>query len=269
MFPLPAEDHPHFATSGKEVFGWSGQGQEFRLSRYRWSGGLQTVSQWPLTEEGWDQAWRQIAKDLPYLATAIATTWQKTATQRAAQARRAENRAALEGEGRLEVLAACVFLGGYGTEPGLEPGEKVDLYFTDAGAWLTKAGSYKPYLRRSYQSARSLEFEGGTIRSGGGYRGGGFGLVGAAEGMAMATLLNSLTSKTTIHTTIRFEAEGAEVFFFTDQAVPRTLEMRFAEVRGRNQIRSGSPRAAGGEHRGLHRTLDATQRTSRQRPPHI
>jgi hypothetical protein len=40
-------------------------------------------------------------------------------------------------------------------------------------------------------------------------------------------------AKTSVHTTIRFEADDAEVFFFTDQAMPRNLEMEFAEVRAR------------------------------------
>lgn len=70
-------------------------------------------------------------------------------------------------------------------------------------------------------------------RSGGGYLGGGFGALGAAEGMAIAALLNSLTTKTSVHTTIRFEAEDAEVFFFTDQALPAALDMRFAEIRAK------------------------------------
>jgi hypothetical protein len=77
------------------------------------------------------------------------------------------------------------------------------------------------------------EFEGGAIRQGGGFVGGGFGLVGAAEGMAVASLLNSLATKTSVQTLIRFEAEDAEVFCFTDQALPRDLQMRLAEVRGK------------------------------------
>jgi hypothetical protein len=243
IFPLPAEDHTHFATAGKEIFGWSRGGEEFHLSRQRWSGGLQVVSQWPLTEDGWEQAWRHIAMELPNLATAILTAWEKTAVIRDAQLRRAENRTALEAEGQLEALAGCVFLGGYGVEPGLTPGEKADVYFTHAGIWLSKAGGYKPYLRRSYEASHGLEFEGGAVQSGGGYRGFGFGLMGAAEGIAIASLLNSLTSKTTVHTAVRFEADDAEVFFFTDQAVPRVLEMRFAEVRGRIKAGTRTPAA--------------------------
>jgi hypothetical protein len=49
----------------------------------------------------------------------------------------------------------------------------------------------------------------------------------------MAALLNSLTTKTTRHTTIRLEAQDAELFFFTGQAEPQALLMKFAEVRGR------------------------------------
>ena len=62
--------------------------------------------------------------------------------------------------------------------------------------------------------------------------------------MAMASLLNSLTTKTSIHTTIRLEAIDAEAFFFTDQATPRQLEMHFAEVRGRMKAAARTPSLA-------------------------
>lgn len=123
-------------------------------------------------------------------------------------------------------------LGGYGFETGIASADKVDLYFTRESIWVTKAGEFHPYLRRSYRSILALEFRGGAVRTGGGYVGGGFGTLGAAEGMAVASLLNSLTTKTKVHTTIRLEAEDAEAFFFTDQALPQALEMRLAEVRG-------------------------------------
>ena len=57
----------------------------------------------------------------------------------------------------------------------------------------------------------------------------------------MANLLNSLTTKTSIHTTIQYEAKDAEVFFFTDQGTPGDLEMRLAEVRARVKASPSRP----------------------------
>lgn len=237
LLPLTAADDRYYVTTGSFVFGWSsgsnGEGAEFEISKYRWSGGMAKVASWPRTQDGWEQAWGYMRAEQPELAAAVVSTYEKGASSRAAALRRAENEAALEAEGNLELLAGCVLLGGYGLEESIAPGERVDIHFTQQGIWVAKAGGYRPYLRRTYESARVLEFEGGAIKTGGGYRGGGFGLIGAAEGMAIASLLNSLSTKTSVHTTVRFEAEDAEVFFFTDQAVPRTLEMRFAEVRAR------------------------------------
>jgi hypothetical protein len=83
--------------------------------------------------------------------------------------------------------------------------------------------------------------EGGAVRSGGGFVGGGFGVVGAAEGMAIASPLNSLSTKRSIHTTVRLEAEGAELFLFTSQATPNTSVMRFAEVHAKINTSSAPP----------------------------
>jgi hypothetical protein len=146
---------------------------------------------------------------------------------------------ALDDEIYVDAIRSGVLLGGYGIDDGLAPGAKVDFYFTERGVWLAKAGSYRPYLRRSYEESRALAFEGGAFRKGGGFVGGGFGLIGAAEGMAISSLLNSLTKKTKVHTTIQYEAEDAEVFVFTDEAVPRTFEVRLAKVRA--QIRASQP----------------------------
>jgi hypothetical protein len=169
----------------------------------------------------------------PALARAISERVELREVQAQALRDRAANHARLESQGIIDNLDSCVFLGGYGQSNELHPGAKIDVYFTEVGIWITKHAGFKPHLERSYADSHSLEFEGGTVTTGGGYFGGGFGVLGAAEGMAVASLLNSLTTKTTVHTTVRYEADGADIFVFTDTAVPRTLEMRLAQVRGR------------------------------------
>lgn len=237
LFPLIAPSVQQYAQSGNVHFGWeAGAGEadgRFTVSKWKWSGGSALAAQWPLTEEGWGTAWSYMSAEQPALAKAVATVVSRDAEKRAAASRRAESKALLDAEGLLDALRGCVLLGGYGFEPGVGPSDRVDIYFTEAGIWVTKVGGFKPYLRRTYGLAHALEFSGGAIQQGGGYRGFGFGLIGAAEGIAIASLLNSLSTKTSVHTTIRFEAEDAEVFFFTDQALPTEFEMRFANIRGR------------------------------------
>ena len=51
---------------------------------------------------------------------------------------------------------------------------------------------------RSYDQVDAVDIGGpGLVRSGGGFEGGGFGLAGAAERMAIAAVLNAITSQVT------------------------------------------------------------------------
>lgn len=241
IFPLPAPTYYEYGAWGKVKFGWSKPPREkevkFVVSSYRWTGGEAVLQSWPLSESGWRSAWAYLTAEHPELAKAVAQRNERYAAARGSASQREAYAAELTGEGLLHDLRNCVFLGGYGFEEGLTPGNRVDIYFTERGIWVSKASETRPYLRRSYDSARALEFEGGAVQKGGGFVGGGFGILGAAEGMAIANLLNSLTRKSSIHTTIRFEAEDAEVYFFTGQALPRVFEMRLADVRARIKAR--------------------------------
>lgn len=243
LFPLFEPAFRQYAQSGNVYFGWRAANGEvagrLTVSKWKWSGGSAVIADWPLTEEGWGSAWSYMRTEQPALAKAVAENVSRDSDKRAAVMRRAEGKALLDAEGPLDVLRGCVLLGGYGLESGVHASDKVDIYFTGAGIWVTKAGGFRAYLRRSYGSSHALEFSGGAIQRGGGYLGGGVGLIGAAEGIAISRLLNSLTTKTSVHTTIRFEADDAEVFFFTDKAVPGELEIRFANVRG--HIKRGRP----------------------------
>ena len=245
IFPLSSTATWSFGTAGNFAFGWTRvrarRVAQFQVQKNSPFTGLSTVKAWPLTQDGWQDAWDFMRAEHPALAENVAVACRNDSGRRADVLRSAEYRSILEAQEQLGALTGCVFLGGYGLKDGIHPGASVDLHFTRDEIWISKAAGYTPYLRRNYETAHALEFEGGVIRKGGGYFGGGIGVVGAAEGIAMATLLNSLTTKTTIHTTVRLEAKDAELFFFTGQAAPQTLLMKFAEVRGR--IKAAAPQA--------------------------
>ncbi len=48
----------------------------------------------------------------------------------------------------------------------------------------------------------------GLVKSGGGFTGGGHGVTGAMDGMAIAAVLNALTTQTKIKTVVRLQATG-------------------------------------------------------------
>jgi hypothetical protein len=159
MFPLPAPENARFADIGTFSFGWSASGTEsdarFVVTQLRWNGRSAEVGSWPVSKGGWRAAWEYMNDELPALAKMVALACRHSAATRAAALLTAEDRQALEGEGKLDVLPNCVLLGGYGFEDGVFPGDRVDIYFTRRGIWMSKAGGYRPYLRRPYESARA------------------------------------------------------------------------------------------------------------------
>lgn len=75
----------------------------------------------------------------------------------------------------------------------------------------------------------TLTFDGpGRVTTGRRFWGGGFGLVGAAEGILAAELLNKLTSKTTVNSFITAEINGHGVILHTGRLTPQQLRFTFA-----------------------------------------
>jgi hypothetical protein len=73
---------------------------------------------------------------------------------------------------------------------------------------------------------REIEVSGrGSLKSGGGFFGGGFGFEGAATGIAVGTLLNSLTTRSHMETLLRIECSDAEMFFHNGASTPTALRM--------------------------------------------
>jgi hypothetical protein len=129
------------------------------------------------------------------------------------------------------VLEGCTLLGGYGYGSSLQPGAEYCLCFTQEGVRVNTSSGLGALFRRTYSETVAVEFSGpGKVRTGGGFFGGGFGLQGAAEGMIVASVLNALTTRTKIHTVIRYTAVDAEAFFFYSKATPGDLRIKLSEV---------------------------------------
>jgi hypothetical protein len=71
-----------------------------------------------------------------------------------------------------------------------------------------------------YERITDIEIAGGAVTRRGGFIGGGFGLEGAAEGMLVASLLNSLTTKTAVDTGLAIASVDGELLL-NHNKIPR------------------------------------------------
>lgn len=123
-------------------------------------------------------------------------------------------------------LKECVVLGCSGFP--FSPGDQVRVAFDEHGVSLQGAQRAAGF---SYVELAELAIAGpGSVTSGGGFIGGGFGIEGALEGMAIATVLNVLSAKTKIHTFITIVANFGEIHFHYGDMEPRALRVALAGV---------------------------------------
>jgi hypothetical protein len=124
-------------------------------------------------------------------------------------------------------LRDCVLLGGHGHD--IASGTRCTVLFRPDGAEVAPAGGESMSFR--YEEIQALTIGGrGLIKSGGGFIGGGFGLEGAAVGMGVASLLNSLTAKSRIDTVINIKARERQVWLHYPHETPGALNIRLSGV---------------------------------------
>lgn len=81
-----------------------------------------------------------------------------------------------------------------------------------------------------YADVIGLDIAGGVTTRGGGFIGGGFGLEGAAEGMLVASFLNSLTTKTSIDTGLAIASINRELLLNHNSITPQELRQRLSPL---------------------------------------
>src|SRR5262245_51988344 len=98
-------------------------------------------------------------------------------------------------------LEECTLLGGCGYP--FSAGQRVDARFSSSAIAL-HAPDENLRAEIFYPEVVDLAVTGpGAVTTGGGFPGGGFGFEGAVKGMAIAGILNLLTTRTKIHTFIQ------------------------------------------------------------------
>lgn len=125
------------------------------------------------------------------------------------------------------VLNRCAYLGGCNYP--IAAGDVATLRFGSKELLIrlfNEVSFSLPYLELA-----SIEVSGpGTITSGGGFIGGGFGVEDALEGMAIAAVLNALTTKSKIHTFLNFITNIGELHFHYGEMEPGALRVALAPV---------------------------------------
>jgi len=136
----------------------------------------------------------------------------------------------LDSQDRL--LERCIFLGGAALP--IRVGALYDIVSrTDhIEIWLTPAlAADKPVMTHSIDPSLSVDILGpGAVSRGGGFSGGGFGAEAAIEGMAVASVLNSMTTRTSIETIITVADDASEAFFLHQSATPEEVRRHLSPL---------------------------------------
>lgn len=136
------------------------------------------------------------------------------------------------------IFPGLVVLGGYGHSLP-EKGRCTVAFAVDE---IVVCGLSGEPMTAQYDGA-SIEVGGpGAITRGGGFFGGGFGAKGAAEGMLVASVLNSVTTKTEFQTVVGITTSNWQLILLSDRTTPDRLRIELAPVFGR--IRSHHTAAA-------------------------
>lgn len=130
------------------------------------------------------------------------------------------------------LVGRCVYLGG--ANVAIPVKAEVDLFFGADDIRVYRSPAFQDstaITALSYASQFGVELSGpGRFKTGGGYIGGGVGLVGAAEGMAIASVLNALTTRTQVISVIAVLSAEYEGFFLCQQHSPDELRHYLAPV---------------------------------------
>jgi hypothetical protein len=143
------------------------------------------------------------------------------------------------------------FVGGYVPRAMLVPKERYDLRFLESKMAVYTPDSPDCLVELAYDQVDALDVGGpGLVKSGGGFVGGGCSIAGAAEGMAIAAVLNAITSQVRIKTVIRIQGAGYELFMLNTMVEPDALRIELSRplvaIREAQEARSAGRSADAG-----------------------
>jgi hypothetical protein len=187
--------------------------------------GTRVIDRFPLTKEGWTQAWHSLVLlDLASAQEILETqALRRTALPAEIERLNADTLARL----------SAIYLGGYGFSYALQPRVSYDLRFLPESIGIYLTGKWSQLAEIAYADVQAVDIGGpGLVRSGGGFAGGGFGVAGAAEGMAVAAVLNAVTTKVRVKTVVRIETAASEIFMLHAELAPDALRIQLSQPLG-------------------------------------
>jgi hypothetical protein len=117
--------------------------------------------------------------------------------------------------------------------------------FTSAGITIHASDGLRDVVKESvsYAEVVALQISGTTTRRNAGMIGGGFGVVGAAEGILVASVINSLTTRTKIYTLLRIATTRSEYVFVSYSVDSSALQLSLtpAQLRVRQAHQAPEP----------------------------
>lgn len=127
-------------------------------------------------------------------------------------------------------LTDCTLLGGYGHD--ITPGTRCSAVFRADDVQVDTSGGERVVFR--YEDIESLKVGGkGLVEANGGFIGGGFGAENALVGIGVASLLNSLASRSRIETIVNIKGRDRQAWLHYTHETPQALRIRLAEVMAR------------------------------------
>lgn len=195
---------------------------------------------YPRSPEGWLQAWNDFRQGDP----AAAESYRVALARRAVTVSARQHSAALRevfpqmhpdalAASAFAVVPSCALVTGYGTK---QLSTQVDstLYFMYESLIVGRAKSSDQLFTAPLADILTLRADGpGAQTTGGGFIGGGSGLVGAAEGMLMASALNAITRRTSVQTFIEVHVYGRHLLWVTDKITPSELQLLLRPIYAR------------------------------------
>jgi putative oligomerization/nucleic acid binding protein len=234
------------------TIGWQFQrqadrGPAFVIIRRGALGALKVVESFPLTENGWAKAWQSLVTQNP---AAVPKVLAKLRARQTEAARLSDSREANELDAQsLVSLRAVAYLGGYVSATGIYAGEWYDVRFLEDQLLVFPPRQTEILAQVPYREIEDVEIGGpGLVKAGGGFVGGGFGVEGAVEGMAIAAVLNALTTRTSIKTVMRIQATHCELFLLHTQATPEQLRITLSRPLGAIRSARAAANAGTGQH---------------------
>ena len=193
-------------------------------------GAWKALALFPLTQDGWAEAWQALAKEAPEAAAKTRALLRERELQLLSVPAWAESAeiTALDSDS-LACLRDVTLIGGYAPEAAMAVGKRYDARFLQDKLAVFPVGRWQALAELPYLGVEDVEIGGpGLVRSGGNFAGGGFGAIGALEGMAVASVMNALTTRTSITTIVRVQGASCEFFLLHNRSTPDQLRIELS-----------------------------------------